>query len=249
MTSTWPKALLEIKGRNLEKETWPKWECHNPCDFTAAQWAPIWEGIDNHTNSNRRPTLWPDPIICPVRGSYTIHPQPEKYTPYPSSHSWPTYIRFRVSWGTKYALDLDKFAVDISPIWLIYNVKLSTVWTMGAIFIRLTFAVNIVDSKVIWLQQPELKNQELEVPGVVENAEEVVALEAIWEVDAVEFLVSFLRIDLRSLKENVGDESSTTAVAVWGRQWYCWPLKNVLPWFLFLFHMVLHSEMTWPWHL
>ena len=73
---------------------------------------------------------------------------------------------------------------------------------------------NIVASDVIWLQQSESKNQEREVPGVIESAEEVVASATIWEVGAAECPASYLRIDSISLKKKDGDESSVIAPEV-----------------------------------
>ena len=125
LISTCPRTPLETKDYNLEKETWPKQECHNSGVTKAAQWVIAWDGTFKETSSNRRSTLLPVPIICPVWGSYTTHPWSEKYTPKPSSHNWLTDKRFKVSWGTKNVSETDKCALDISPVWLTCSTELS----------------------------------------------------------------------------------------------------------------------------
>ena len=70
-----------------------------------------------------------------------------------------------------------------------------------------------LDCAVIWLQQLESKIQDWEVLGVVERTEEGMACwtGAVADDDAVELVVSCLKMLSRSCKEKVGEDSSMTA--------------------------------------
>ena len=78
----------------------------------------------------------------------------------PRSYNWPTYIRLMVNLGTWNVVGRDKFEVDADPLELTCN------WDPSTILIGEGCETGFIDEKmlesvIIWLQQPELKNQEL----------------------------------------------------------------------------------------
>lgn len=92
------------------------------------------------------------PMILPVCRSCTVQPRLEKCKSRPSSHNYPTDIRFRDNLGTKKILGNVKEDVEIVPILSIVKVELSSVWIVGAIE-GCDLEVNGDELEVIWCKR------------------------------------------------------------------------------------------------
>ena len=182
---TEPKCPLDNKERKRLNETWPNHECQR-LNHKDEEVAVDWYREETHESSwrwmssNKRPTLQSIPWIFLVYGSCTRQLEEVKWTSKPSSHNWPTEIRFNVSLGIKYVSCNDKLFVEMWPIcWT--DMDESLVVEMTGKGEEDNCTEKFVGSDVIWLQQAESKYQE-ELPAGTEGAKEdkLPDLEMIW---------------------------------------------------------------------